>query len=386
MVRLGQALFFDKVLSGNRDIACSTCHNPVYHTSDQLMLSIGTGGHRPGGSRQLGTGAFTTRHATDLFDRGQPEWQALMWDGRVEAMPRGLSTPLGSDLPPGLHGPLAAQALLPLVARIEMRGATGNELAALPDTAFTAVWDRLMARLRALPGYDTLFAAAYPGVPPSEIGITETANAVAAFIGTTWATRDAPFDRYLRGDTTALGPTELRGAILFFGRARCGTCHRGPLLTDQQFHNTGIPVLGPGLLGGGKDIGRAAVTGMAGDRYRFRTPPLRNVSLTAPYMHNGTYQDLQSVVRHYRDARASLTGFEVGTVDARLQPTLDLSPATVSDILATLDPRLTGGIRLSEQDVTELVAFLASLTDPASGILLGDVPPTVPSGLPVFDH
>ncbi|HEY7683008.1 MAG TPA: cytochrome c peroxidase [Gemmatimonadales bacterium] len=386
LIRLGQALFFDKILSGNRDIGCSTCHNPVYHTSDFLMLSIGTGGHRPGGSRELGTGAFTSREATDLFDRGQPGWRVLMWDGRVASTASGLTTPFGAALPPGLSGPLAAQALLPLVARVEMRGRGSDELATIPDSAPHAVFDAILARLRTIPGYDTLFAAAYPGTSPGSITIAQMANAIAAFIADRWSTGETAFDRYLRGDTAALNDQALRGAVLFFGRARCSECHRGPLLSDQDFHNTGIPVLGPGLPDVSADVGRAAVTGLPDDRFRFRTPPLRNVDLTAPYMHNGSYRTLEDVIRHYRDPGESLARFDPTPLDPRLIPTLRIDPATVAEVLATLDPRLRVGIRLSDQDVLDLAAFLRALTDPASGILLDDVPDNVPSGLPVLDH
>jgi cytochrome c peroxidase len=309
-----------------------------------------------------------------------------MWDGRVALQSGQLETPLGSALPAGLTGPLAAQVLLPVTARIEMRGQGADELAAIPDSLPGEVFTAVMARLRAIPGYDTLFTAAFPGTPVESLTIADAANAIAAFVGDRWRADDSPFDRYLRGDTLALDDRQLGGATLFFGRARCGACHRGPLLTDQEFHNTGVPALGPGLLNGGPDIGRAGVTLAPTDQYRFRTPPLRNVALTAPYMHNGSFQTLEGVVRHYRNVQGSLLSFDPETVDSRLRSTLDLSPERVHQILTTVDPRLLAGIPLSDRDVSDLVAFLEALTDPASAVLLGDVPATVPSGLSVFDR
>lgn len=386
LVALGRALFFDKVLSGDRNIACSTCHNPTYHTGDLLPLSIGTGGHRPGGGRQLGTGQFTVRGAPELFDRGNPAWHSLFWDGRVESENGVLRSPAGGALPGGLSGVLAAQALFPMLTRIEMRGQAGsNDLAAYPDTAGAAVWAAIMARLDSIPGYDTLFATAYPALPRSSRTIAEAANAIAAFIGATWQTGGSPFDRFLNGDTLALDESARRGAALFFGRARCSACHRGELLTDQLYHNIGIPPMGPGL-NGGPDIGRASVTGAAEDRYGFRTPPLRNVWLTAPYMHNGVYQSLEQAVRHYINPGVSLAAPDTTTIDPRLRPTLDLSPATLADIRATLDPKVRQPVPLSPAEVRELVSFLIALTDPASGVLNRDIPVTVPSGLPVFDR
>ncbi len=383
LVRLGQALFFDKVLSGDRNIGCSTCHNPGYHTSDNLELSIGTGGQRPGASRQLGSGQFTLRHSSDLFDRGQPAWRELMWDGRVEQGSGGPRALTGAELPAGLSGVLAAQALLPMASRIEMRGAGLNEVAALPDTAYQAIYDALAARLRALPGYDSLFQAAYPGLPSDSLNISRAANAIAAFIGSTWQTGGTPFDRYLLGDTAALTEPARRGALLFFGRAGCSKCHRGDLLTDQAFHNTGIPVL---LSDGLPDLGRASLTGQDGDRYRFRTPPLRNVSLTPPFMHNGSLRTLAEVVAHYANPVESLRSFDPSRLDPRLQSALDLSPARLDDVVAHLDSNLVATRPLDSQDQADLVSFLRALTDPASSILLDDIPRAVPSGLPVFDH
>lgn len=386
MVALGRALFHDKVLSGSRDIACSTCHNLAYHTTDLLSLSIGTGGDGLAVGRQLGTGAFAARNAPELFNRGHPEWRRLFWDGRVEVTAAGLATPAGAALPPGLSGVLAAQVLFPMSARGEMRGRPGeNPLADLPDSAFTAIWDGIVSRVVALPGYDTLAHAAFPGRDSADIGIADLANAVAAFIGTSWSFPDAPFDRLLAGEDAALAPAAIRGGLLFFGRARCATCHRGPLLTDQEFHNVGVPALGPGLAGA-TDAGRYGITGDPADRFAFRTPSLRNVAHSPPYMHNGGYRSLAEAVRHYRDVRAALFAFDTLGVDPRLRATIDLAPAGLAAITSTLDPLLGAPLSLSDADVDDLVAFLVALTDPRSSILLGDIPATVPSGLPVHDY
>lgn len=386
LVALGRALFHDKVLSGNRDIACSTCHNLTYHTTDLLPLSIGTGGTGLAVGRLLGTGAFATRNAPELFNRGHPEWRRLFWDGRVEATAAGLSTPIGPGLPPGLSGLLAAQVLFPLSARTEMRGQAGeNPLADLPDTAFSAIWAGIAARVAGLPGYDSLAGAAFPFRADSSLGIADLANAIAAFIGTSWDFTEAPFDRLLAGEDAAMSPAAIRGGLLFFGRARCATCHRGPLLSDQDFHNVGVPTLGPGLAGSA-DAGRYAVTGAPADRYAFRTPSLRNVAHSPPYMHNGAYRSLAEVVRHYRDAREALVTFDPLGLDPRVRATVDLSPAGLAAVAATLDPRVATSLRLSDSEVDDLVAFLVALTDPRSSILLGDVPATVPSGLPVHDY
>jgi cytochrome c peroxidase len=386
LVELGRALFFDKILSGNRDVSCATCHSPVYHTVDLLTLSIGTGGLRPSVVRELGTGSFLPRNAPDLFNRGHPAWTRLFWDGRVEGTPAGYRTPAGDALPAGLTTPLSAQALFPILGRAEMRGRLGeNELADFGDDDPRPVWDAIVTRLRAIPGYDSLAAAAFPGRSPAVLTIADVGNAIAAFVGTAWLMDDSPFDRFLRGDNGALMPAATRGGLLFFGRARCGECHTGPLLADQEFHNVGVPPLGPGI-DGGPDIGRAGVTGRAEDRFAFRTPSLRNVVHSRPYMHNGSIPTLEGAVRHYINVPASLYGFSAAGVDPRLHATMDLSAATLADVERTLDPRLRQPVPLSDRDVQDLVAFLIALTDPASSLVLRDIPWTVPSGLPVSDY
>jgi cytochrome c peroxidase len=386
LVALGKALFFDKILSGDRNVGCSTCHNPTYHTDDQLSLSIGTGGRSSGGARQLGTGAFTSRGSMPLFNVGHPAWRTLFWDGRVERVNGELRSPAGVALPQGLSGPLAAQALFPLAARVEMRGHPGvNELAAFADSDLTGIWRGIVSRVQAIPGYDTLFAAAYPAVAHDSLTIAHLANAIAAYEAATWPATESAYDRYLRGDTLALSPEARRGAILFFGRARCSACHRGELLSDQQFHNIGVPPLGPGLATG-IDIGRAAVTGDPADRYAFRTPALRNVTLTGPFMHNGVYATLEQIIDHYENAETAAGRLDPAVIDSRLRSTLDQSPATLAELRATLDTTVRRPLRLSTAETTDLIAFLFALTDPASVILLRDVPASVPSGLPVFDR
>jgi len=392
-VELGHLLFFDKELSGNRNIACSTCHNPAYHTTDALQVSIGTGGHNPGPSRTLGPGAhFIPRHSTDLLNRGYPGWTHLFWDGRVEQGTHGVETPAGAALPSGVTSLLAAQAMFPVTDRNEMRGEPGdtapdgrhNELADISDGALPAIWSGITARLLAIPEYRALFQAAYPGVPLDEIGFAQAANAIAAFISTQWTFTGAPLDRYLRGDTEALSDSAKRGALVFFGKARCGQCHRGPLLSDQKFHDLAIPLFGPGFPGA-PDEGRSRVTQLAEDRFRFRTASLRNVAITAPYMHNGAFQTLDRVVRHYIDARASMRSYGAGNIDPRLQSTLVTDPAEVNVVLANLDTVIARGINISNGEKADILAFLEALTDPAALSRLSDIPARVPSGIPVFD-
>jgi cytochrome c peroxidase len=396
LVRLGQVLMFDKVLSGNRDVSCATCHNPASSTSDGLSLSIGTGGTGTAGSRVLSAASeFVPRNSPDLFNRGFPQFTGMFWDGRVSRTDNGdLHTPAGAQLPAGLSGALAAQAMFPVTTRLEMRGHAGdvdrfgspNELAQIPDEDPSAIWSALMNRLRAIPEYVSMFRAAYPTVAPTELGFQHAANAIAAFEAAAFTAVNSPFDRYLQGDNSALSVAEKQGAVLFFGRAGCGSCHLGPHLTDQQFHSIGVPQVGPGFAPNGpEDRGRERVTGISADRYQFRTPPLRNVELTGPYMHDGAYTTLAAAVRHYLNTGTALRSYDPSQLREDLRRSYVSNPSTVDAMAATIDIMVQSPLALSDAEVGDIVSFLKALTDPASRDLSSAIPGTVPSGLPVGD-
>jgi cytochrome c peroxidase len=396
VVRLGQALMFDKVLSGNRDISCATCHNPAAGTSDGLSLSIGTRGVGSAGSRVLSAAPqFVPRNSPELFNRGYPDFGSMFWDGRVSrAETGGFHTPAGKQLPTGLSSALAAQAMFPVSTRLEMRGEPGdldlfgapNELAQFGDNEQPAIWAALMDRLLAIPEYVLMFHDAFPAVAPAELGFEDAANAIAAFEVEAFSTVNSPFDRYLRGEAEALGEAEKRGATLFFGKAGCGSCHFGPHLSDQQFHSIGVPQIGPGFaLDAPEDRGRERITGAIIDRYRFRTPPLRNVELTGPYMHDGAYTTLESTVRHYLNTSAALRSYDASQLRQDLRSSHLSEPSTLDAMVATLDPLIRSPLTLSDAELDELVAFLEALTDPAARNLSGIIPARVPSGLPVGD-
>jgi cytochrome c peroxidase len=148
------------------------------------------------------------------------------------------------------------------------------------------------------------FAAAFPG---EKINIGHVGAALAAFQTQAFAYNDTPYDRYLKGDVTALTADQKKGMDVFFGRGRCGNCHNGEQLSSMDFDSIGVPQIGPGKKDG-DDKGRAEVDPEA-KPYTFRVPPLRNVALTAPYMHNGVFASLDEVVEHYDAVEASLRGF-----------------------------------------------------------------------------
>ncbi len=398
-VTLGQALFFDPELSGNRDVACATCHLPAFGTSDGLSLPIGTGGHGLGPARQLGAGRNRVpRNAPDVLLRGSKGVITMFWDGRVWGAPNpGYMSPANDYLPQGLTDVLAAQAVFPITSRDEMRGAIGdldvkgqpNELAAIGDSDYDAIWQGVVARLRRIDGYRPLFAAAYPDAGDA-YDIRHVANAIAAFEVQMGNAPADPWDRFLTGDDSALDADALQGALLFYGQAGCSTCHSGTLLTDQRYHNLAVPQIGPGKGAlAPLDPGRAMVSGMPEDLFAFRTPPLRNVALTGPWMHNGAYTSLEAVIRHHLDPVAGLRNYDSSQLAPDLRGHVVTDSSTVAGalraarLLTTLDPLVATPRSLTDQQIDQLLAFLNALTDPAAASLESLVPDAVPSGLPV---
>ena len=399
-VALGEALFFDKILSGNQDISCATCHHPSLGTGDGLALPIGTGGTGLGAERVMGVDReFVPRNAPELFNRGVPEWDTMFWDGRIalDSESGRFVSPAGEMLPVGLDNVLAVQALFPPTSRDEMRGGLidvsgyGNELAAIHDLGsaeeeMLAIWDGLTDRLLSIDGYRTLFAAAYPQVPLEEIGFHHAANAMAAFEIDAFSFTDAPWDRYLEGEQDALSAAQKEGAALFYGRAGCASCHSGSLMTDQAFHNIAVPQFGPGKLENGFDPGRYQQSNDFDDMCAFRTPPLRNVALTGPYMHNGAFADLEEAVRHHLDPEQSLNAFSVASLPGPLQITYQDSADSLALLTRNISPQLevTMAADLTDAEIDSIVLFLESLTSPS--VMAGlPVPQSVPSGLPVSD-
>lgn len=329
MVALGAQLFFDKVLSGNLNIACATCHHSFTGTSDGLSLPVGEGGAGLGVTRDTGIGPDSVhervpRNAPALFNLGAREFKIMFHDGRVQPnsdLPSGVESPAGANLPEDLDNPLAVQAMFPVTSATEMAGQAGEnsiaDAAAAGDLSSpNGVWAQLAERLQGIDGYVDQFIDAFDDVNSvSDIRFTHAANAIAAFESANWRADNSPFDRYLRGDRNAMSKSAIAGMRLFYSphRANCGSCHSGTFQTDQSFRAIAMPQVGPGKGDGAhgfEDFGRERVTGILSDRYRFRVPTLRNVAQTAPYGHSGAFDTLEAVVRHHLDPAASLYAYD----------------------------------------------------------------------------
>lgn len=385
LVLLGRSLAFDPILSGNRDISCMTCHVPAFGTGDGKSLSVGQGGAGLGPGRSHPQGVFIPRNAPPLFNLGA--MRRLFWDGRVEVDGRGdLRTPAGTHITPGMRavfefGAVSALGLFPVTSREEMRGDAGNELAAIPDADFTGIWNAVMARLGSIPEYRAMFRAAYPGTPFEDMTFAHASNAIAAFFVSELSFANTPWDRFLAGDDRALSSRQLEGAKTFL-TLKCSICHGGPTFSDQEFHNVAVAQVGPGQGNGptGRDdFGRMNVSGDETDRYRFRSTPLRNVELTAPYGHSGAIIDLRAFIEHYSESHLKLLAYDSSQLEPLLQGTL--VPNTAA-ILANRD-LLLEGVVLTDQLVDHLMDYMSALTDDAARALRHLTPQRVPSGLPV---
>lgn len=272
LVELGKVLFFDPRLSINDRVSCASCHNPDLGFSDGLALGLGTNGAR------------LERNAPHLYNLA---WGSrFFWDGRAKS--------------------LEEQAMGPILSPAEM----AMDLKVL------------LPKLKAVPFYAQAFAKQFP-----QEGITAgtVAKAIAAF-ERTLVVNDTPYDRYLGGDPSALDPAAVRGLKLFQGKAHCAVCHDGPNLTDNGFHNLGLE---------SPDLGRYRIDQRKILHKAFKTPGLRNITLSAPYMHDGSLGTLEEVVRFYN------RGGGKGEKDLEMEP-----------------------LGLTDSEIFDLVSFLGSLTQP----------------------
>lgn len=364
--QLGHMLFTERLLSGNKNISCMECHSPMINTHDGLPLSLGEGAQGIQGSstpRTQRSGHMLARNSPALLNLGVQD--IMFWDGRVSFDPvtKTLTTPevaLRSDIQGTLTNALAAQALFPMVDAQEMKGAPGtNEIADAKDNH--EAWDLLVARLMKETRYQEAFAAAFPN---QKINIGHVGEAMAAFFRTQFHFNDTPYDRYLKGDRKALSEIQKQGMDIFFDKGKCGSCHSGENLTNNKFANIGIPQIGPGK-SNGDDLGRGEFATGVDTQWAFKVPPLRNVSVTAPYMHNGSFKTVAQIIEHYDDVEASLTGYQlVNNLTNYSEVIKDHDHSRDLERLATLSKDLTPKLNFLEEEEKALAEFVnGALTD-----------------------
>ncbi|MBL9117532.1 MAG: hypothetical protein JNJ83_21180 [Verrucomicrobiaceae bacterium] len=301
-VAMGRALFFDPILSATGDTACASCHHPRYAWADGRSTPLGVHSTGLGPSRRL-SGATVP----EVLARNTPSLlnvafnKTMFWDNRAND--------------------LESQALIPIQAAAEMRGSAVSHEQAIPE---------MLKRLKTVPAY-------------AKLSPLDVAQSLAAF-ERTLVTGDTPFDRYLRGDKTALTPLQEKG-LEVFQRAGCTLCHNGPMLTDFKLHPIGV------------NDAKEPTTA-------FRTPTLRNLAHTGPYMHHGSMTSLEEVLLFYDKLMDQVSETLDGGDNASLPP---------------LDPLLQR-MRFLPEDHEPMLAFLKSLN---SDEFDSSVPESVPSGLPV---
>ncbi len=399
---IGRLLFYDKILSGNKNISCGTCHHHDLAGNDALSLGIGEGGEGIGRTRTPGYDDHMVeeripRNAPPIWNLGHRGITTLFHDGRLQlgdVSGQDYDSPAEAYLPEGLDSLLAVQALFPITSGAEMAGAPHeNPIGAAVAEGLHLAWPLIAARVQEIPDYVEMFVAAFDHVDTAnDITIVEIANAIAAFEAIEWRNFDSDFDAYLTGETDALNDSEMRGMELFFGEAQCATCHSGPLLTDQSFHALGLPQFGPGKTRPWdplpRDIGRMIKTDDLDDLYKFRTPSLRNVALTAPYGHNGSMPTLTSMVRHHADPMGSLASWspqmaglpEVPWLLEEDEFAIQSDPLELARLSSRVDIDLPA---LTDADIDDIVAFLNCLTGRSAKDRPMGRPLAVPSGLPV---
>jgi cytochrome c peroxidase len=397
--RLGWQLFYDPILSGNRNIACATCHHPRFGTSDGLSLGLGEGGIGLGPDRHPGSENVPElripRNSPALFNLGATQFTHLFDDGRIEAdpgRPSGFRTPMDDEMVAGFASALSAQAMFPVLSSDEMAGHySENEISKAVRsgriTGAGGAWDLIAARVASVPEYKAQFGSVYAEIAAGrDLAFTDIANAIAAFVAQEWRSDSSPFDTYLRGQGAFSTDAE-RGMTLFYGSAGCAECHSGPFQTDHAFHAMAAPQLGPGKAERfethSRDEGRFRVTGRAEDLYAFRTPSLRNVLQTGPWGHAGAHSNVADFLAQHGQPQA-LPAYQPQAILPELADTkpdwaIMQSPEGIAAIASAAQPHTV----LNRDEISALLAFLAALTDPVALQGRLGIPETLPSGLPV---
>lgn len=370
-IDLGARLFGDTILSSKGDVSCASCHSDRLGTAS--IYSLGPTGPVLGGRKKspFVVNDLLGRNAPPLYNLGHKSYTNMFWDGRVYASssePSGFVSPAGDMLPLGLANALAAQALFPLIADTEMGCGASSGMKAVLTASPISGWSAIITRVLARPDYKAMFRAAYPMV--TDPTIAHLVNAIAAYESDRWRADNTPFDRYVRGDKSALTPVQKIGASYFYGKANCASCHAGILQTDHLPHAIGLPQWGPGVgdgASGNEDYGVGRITGQNSDRYKFRTPTLRNVAVTGPWGHDGAYRSLRQFVMHYTDPKKTHDLWQPSQVV--LPPGFAMNNAMLggwNDQAARSGVRAATEVQavpLSPQEIDALIEFLTALTD-----------------------
>jgi enediyne biosynthesis protein E4 len=388
--QLGKKLFFSTALSGTSDVACASCHHPLLGGGDDLPLSVGVDAFIPtvlGPGRvhqgdlsldpQADGGPNVGRNSPTTFNVSLYE-RSLFWDGRVQVVEQGIDTPespaesadvgAGDDL-------LSTQSMFPVVSTHEMRGRTGTLFTQQADEARAT----LALRLRESSSWLSEFQQGFGDLNATADEMITYRNIAAALSAyqQTQVFVNSPWNAYLGGDLDAISTEAKLGALLFFkpieeGGFDCDKCHSGDFFTDEKYYLLAVPQLGRGQKNSGVDFGRSSVTGKDEDDYKFRTPSLLNVEVTGPWGHDGAFVALEDALAYqssiessseqYDYTLAELKQFDVVEVDAGRNQINTL--LAVEKFMQLNEDEKPLQKNITKQDVSYLVSFLKSLTDP----------------------
>jgi cytochrome c peroxidase len=428
---LGRLLFFDNVLGLHEDNSCAGCHSPAFSFGDSQSIAIGVDSNKIVGPNRKGprnqrkappvtntaffpklmlNSRFIARSG-DPFDNSQ---------GFKFPLPEGVKQFPASDK--HLTHLLSAQGHIPPTELVEMAGFTGTRGSigtdfdqfdngsgvALPEADKNGfrndgIRTVVLARINSIKQYRTLFGQLFHNGEPMRGGGIQfrmIGQALGEFqISLTLA--DAPIDRFARGDTNAMSDSEKRGALLFFGEARCVQCHAvagkaNEMFSDFQNHVLGVPQIAPefGIKRGNvlfdgpnqdEDFGAEQISKLESDRYKFRTSPLRNVALQPAFFHNGAFTKLEDAIRHHLNVAESSRKYDA--IAAGMAEDLCVRRGPSKPVLSRLDPLVREPIHLRSQDFQDLVNFVRNgLTDPRAlpENLCRIIPSQVPSKMPVI--
>ncbi|HLG17774.1 MAG TPA: cytochrome c peroxidase [Blastocatellia bacterium] len=390
---LGRLLFYDAIIGLKKDNACAGCHAPTTGYADTQSIAIGIDSNGLVGPNRAGP-RNRRRSPTNLNAAFFPN---MMWNSRFASLSGDpfdnragfrLPEPEGMTLS---HLPhlLAAQAYMPPSDRAEMAGFD------FQGDSF-AIRDEIARRLNKIKKYRTKFGKFFPEVKAGAPITFEMASLALAEFQLTLAYADAPIDKFARGDRKAMTDGEKRGALLFFGKARCIECHAVSGQSNEMFsdfapHVAGVPQLAPERTnatfdgpGADEDYGLEQITHDPEDRYKFRTSPLRNVGVQPTFFHNGAFTTIKDAIRHHLDVFDSARGYDprAAGVDKDLNRLGPIEP-----VLERIDPILATPIDLTKEELQDLVQFVRDglLDDRARPENLMKLkPPRVPSGLKPF--
>ena len=394
LAEVGQALWFDTITGLNDDNTCAGCHSPTHGFGDTQSIAIGIENNGIVGPDR--TGPRNMRRTPMVINNAF--YPNLMWNSRFISLsndPFDNSAGFQFPAPEGLllsslPHLLTAQAFIPPTERTEVTGF------AFQGDNFD-IRDEVLRRLNNISGYRKLFGKVFPEVDNGGPITFEMFGMAIAEFEFTLTFANAPIDRFARGQKNALTKDEKKGALLFFGKARCIECHAvsgqsNEMFSDFKDHVIGIPQIAPLLTnnnfdgpGVNEDFGLEQITLDPNDRYKFRTSPIRNVSMQPTFFHNGAFTRLEDAIRHHLDVFASARGYTPAAqnLDADLTgPTGPIEP-----VLARVDPILATPILLQEDEFLQLLQFvrnglLDSRAEPKK--LRKLVPGSVPSGRPVL--